>query len=115
MEVAMLDSDAAMDCEEAMTVFHDVSGFGRRNRAADRMTEKHAEMALSGWRFADMQIYTENGDLTLGMRLSGVNPEVDPTQPVILNLNVENNIPQLLKSLQAIRTIEEVLERETKE
>ena len=63
MEVAMLDSDAAMNCEEAMTVFHDVSGFGRRNRAANRMTEKHAEMALSGWRFADMQIYTENGDL----------------------------------------------------
>jgi hypothetical protein len=27
------------------------------------MTEKHAEMALSGWRFAGMQIYTENGDL----------------------------------------------------
>jgi hypothetical protein len=27
------------------------------------MTEKHAEMALSGWRFAGMVIYTENGDL----------------------------------------------------
>lgn len=57
------ESDIAMDCEEAITIFHDVSGFGRRNRAAEKMTEKHAEMALSGWRFAGMQIYTENGDL----------------------------------------------------
>jgi hypothetical protein len=27
------------------------------------MTQKHAEMARSGWRFAGMQVYTENGDL----------------------------------------------------
>ena len=63
VEMAAAASDAAMDCEEAITVFHDVSGFGRRDRAAARMTERHAEMALSGWRFADMQIYSENGDL----------------------------------------------------
>lgn len=55
--------EPSMDCEQAITIFHDVSGFGRRDRAAERMTEKHAEMALSGWRFAGMQIYTENGDL----------------------------------------------------
>lgn len=58
-----LAPEPSMHCEEAITIFHDVSGFGRRNRAAERMTEKHAEMALSGWRFAGMQIYTENGDL----------------------------------------------------
>ena len=52
-----------MACEEAITIFHDVSGFGRRNRAAERMTETHAEMALEGWRYAGMVIYTENGDL----------------------------------------------------
>ena len=40
-----------------------------------------------------------------------VNPDVDPTQPVILNLNVENNVPQMLRSLQATRSIEDVLER----
>ena len=55
--------EPSMSCEEAITVFHDISGFGRRDRAAKRMTEKHAEMALSGWRFAGMQVYTENGDL----------------------------------------------------
>ena len=55
--------------------------------------------------------YTENGDLKLQMKLTGINPDMDARQPVILNLSVENNIPQLLRSLQATRTIEDILER----
>ena len=55
--------------------------------------------------------YDEEGDLKLQMRLTGVNPDVDPDQPVILNLNVENNIPAMLRSLQATRSIEEILEQ----
>ena len=55
--------------------------------------------------------YSEDGDLVLQMRLKGINPDVDPTQPVILNLNVENNVPQMLRSLQATRSIEDVLAR----
>ena len=54
--------------------------------------------------------YNEQGDLKLQMRLTGTNPDVDPDQPVILNLGVENNVPQMLRSLQATRSIEEVLE-----
>jgi hypothetical protein len=69
-----------MDCEQAITIFHDVSGFGRRNRAAERMTEKHAEMALSGWRFAGMQVYTENGDLE-GFYVSYTRPAACATEP----------------------------------
>ena len=56
--------------------------------------------------------YSEDGDLVLKMRLKGINPDVDPLQPVILNLSVENNVPQMLRSLQATRSIEDVLERE---
>ena len=55
--------------------------------------------------------YSEDGDLKLQMRLTGVNPDVDPDQPVILNLGVENNIPQMLRSLQATRSIEDILEQ----
>jgi len=55
--------------------------------------------------------YSEDGDLKLRMRLTGVNPDVDPTQPVILNLNVDNNVPQMLRSLQATRSIEDILEK----
>ena len=57
--------------------------------------------------------YTEAGDLELQMRMRGINPDIDPLQPIILNLGVENNIPQLLRSLQAVRSIEDILERET--
>ena len=57
--------------------------------------------------------YTEDGDLKLGMRLEGINPDRDPNQPIILNLNVDNNIPQMLRSLQAVRSIEDILERRT--
>ena len=55
--------------------------------------------------------YTDSGDLKLQMRLTGTNPDVDPTQPVILNLGIENNVPQMLKSLQATRSIEDILEK----
>lgn len=70
-----------MNCEQAITIFHDVSGFGRRDRAAQKMTERHEEMALTGWRFADMQIYTENGDLE-GFYVSYTRPAACPAEPV---------------------------------
>ena len=54
--------------------------------------------------------YTDSGDLKLQMRLTGTNPDVDPNQPVVLNLGVENNVPQMLRSLQATRSIEDILE-----
>jgi hypothetical protein len=49
------------------------------------------------------------------MRLEGVNPKMDPDQPVVLNLNVENNVPQMLRSLQATRSIQEIFERRLNE
>jgi len=70
--------------------------------------------ALSNFRYESLTSdvnYTEAGDLKLQMRLTGVNPDMDERQPVILNLGVENNIPQLLRSLQATRAIEDVLEK----
>ena len=73
-----------------------------------------ATRALSDFEFESLTAdvtYTEDGDLLLAMRLEGVNPKMDPTQPVILNLNVENNVPQMLRSLQATRSIQEIFER----
>ncbi len=54
---------------------------------------------------------SEDGDLFLGMRLEGVNPDLDPNQPVVLNLNLESNIPQMLRSMRATRSIEEIFQR----
>ncbi len=58
--------------------------------------------------------YDENGALKLQMTLRGINPEQDPLQPIVLNLSVENNIPELLRSLQAVRSIEDILEQATR-
>ena len=57
--------------------------------------------------------YGESGDLVLQMRLTGISPDIDPLQPVILNLSVENNVPQMLRSLRAVRSIQDILEQRT--
>ena len=72
--------------------------------------------ALSNFEFDSLTSdvdYNESGDLALRMRLSGINPDMDATQPIVLNLNVENNVPQLLRSLRAVRSIEDILEQQT--
>lgn len=50
-------------CEEAITVFQDVSRIGRKDRAAANMSRRHEEMAKQGWRFSDSEPYVENSDL----------------------------------------------------
>jgi len=93
-----------------------------RYRAGDADTDDSqfglATRALSDFEFAALTsevTYTEDGDLLLAMRMEGVNPNMDPNQPVVLNLNVENNVPQMLQSLQATRDIQEILERHLQE
>ena len=50
-------------CQQSKTVWLDVSRFGRKRSAAQNMTEKHEEFSEEGWKFADMETYTENSDL----------------------------------------------------
>ena len=74
--------------------------------------------ALSNFEFDTLSStvdYGDDGELVLATRLSGINPDTDPNQPIILNLNVDTNIPQMLRSLRAIRTIEDILEERTTE
>ncbi len=69
---------------------------------------------LSNFEYASLSSvvdYTEGGDLKLQLRLEGRNPDMDETRPVVLNLAVENNVPQMLRSLRATRAVEEVLEQ----
>ena len=56
--------------------------------------------------------YSKDGDLKLQMQLKGRNPELDDGRPVVLNLGVDNNVRQMLKSLQAARAVEEILENQ---
>jgi hypothetical protein len=48
---------------EGKTVYVDISGFNRKNGAAEKMTKLHQEMAKQGFTFIGLDIYTENGDL----------------------------------------------------
>jgi len=73
-----------------------------------------ATAALSNFEYESLTAdvnYSKAGDLTLQMQIKGRNPELDASRPVILNLGVENNVPQMLKSLQAARAVEEILEK----
>ena len=56
--------------------------------------------------------YGKDGNLVLEMRLTGVNPQYDPEQPVNLNPKLETNVVDLIRSLQAARSIEEIFSRQ---
>ncbi len=70
--------------------------------------------ALRNYHFTVFQVeadYMENGDLVLDMVLRGANPDYQGGRPIHLNLNVTDNIPTLLKSLQSGRTIADAISR----
>jgi len=70
--------------------------------------------ALSNFQYETLTAsvdYSKDGDLKLQMQLTGRNPDMESNRPIVLNLGVENNIPQMLRSLQAARAVEEILER----
>lgn len=56
--------------------------------------------------------YAPDGDLSLSLKLQGVNPDNNPGQRINLNLNISDNIPTLLRSLQAGRTITDAIEQQ---
>ncbi len=55
--------------------------------------------------------YLPSGELLLGMKLQGLNPDLNNGQRINLNLNISDNIPMLLRSLQAGRSISDTVER----
>lgn len=71
--------------------------------------------ALSNYQYNLMETeveYLPSGELELGVKLQGLNPDMNNGQRINLNLNISDNIPMLLRSLQSGRTIAEALERE---
>ena len=59
--------------------------------------------------------YDEQGKLMLGLRLEGNNPELRGGQPVVLNVNLEEDIPALLTSLQLSGRVNEAVTRRVRE
>jgi hypothetical protein len=62
-EKAASPSSAAAQGKEGKTVFVDISAFGRKDHAANKITELHDKMAKEGFTVVDLSPYTENGDL----------------------------------------------------
>lgn len=82
--------------------------------ATDNSSMGFVMRALSNFEYktltSDIE-YNAAGDLKLQLQLTGKSPSVDEKRPVVLNLGVENNVPQMLKSLRAARSVEEILEK----
>ena len=87
---------------------------GLDSDVADTSSIGLATRALSNFEYEILTAevdYSVDGDLNLQLHLTGKNPDLDENRPVVLNLGVENNVPQMLKSLQAARAVEDVLEK----
>ncbi len=64
---------------------------------------KLVAQALEDFRYSVLDSgidYDENGTLVLTLHLKGTSPNVGKGQPVVLNINLEEDIPALLRSLQ---------------
>lgn len=59
--------------------------------------------------------YDEDGTLLLGMKLQGQNPELENGHPIHFSVNLEENIPALLTSLQLSDRVSETLQQRVKE
>ncbi|MCK7597620.1 YdbH domain-containing protein [Microbulbifer sp. CAU 1566] len=71
--------------------------------------------ALEDYNYQDIRgtiTYPLSGDLTLNLKLTGRSAAIDANRDLIINLNLENNIPTMLRSLQASRDLTDVLEQQ---
>ncbi|MCO1334582.1 YdbH domain-containing protein [Microbulbifer sp. OS29] len=56
--------------------------------------------------------YPPSGDLQLHLKLVGRSEAIDSGRDLVINLNLENNIPSMLRSLQASRDLTKALEKQ---
>jgi hypothetical protein len=71
--------------------------------ASQNASMKLVAQALENFQYSVLNsgiTYDEDGTLVLNLHLKGNNPNVAKGQPVVLNVNLEENIPALLTSLQ---------------
>lgn len=69
--------------------------------------------ALKNFHYAVLNMkttYTQSGKLTLQTRLEGKNPDLTNGRPIHFNLNITEDIPALLKSLQLSQDISDKLD-----
>jgi hypothetical protein len=92
------------------TIRYDSGISGTGNQSLDLVYQ-----ALQHYRYdmleADVD-YRSDGELLLAVRMQGLSPELNQGQRINLNLNVSDDIPALLQSLQAGRSVTDALQRQ---
>lgn len=59
--------------------------------------------------------YDQSGKLLLNIRLEGKNPDVEKGRPIHLNINLEEDIPALLASIQLSGQVSEIIQKRIRE
>lgn len=86
-----------------------IRAFARSNPALQLATT-----ALEDFRYDRLESevsYAPRGQLLLGLRLHGHNPALEGGRPVNLTINLEENVPSLLTSLQLSGRVNEAIQR----
>jgi hypothetical protein len=90
-----------------------ISAMGRSNPGmklvADALDDFHYDVLRSG---VD---YHEDGTLILSLRLEGRNPDIEKGRAFNFGINLEENIPQLLTSLQLTDRVSDTIQRRVQE
>lgn len=90
-----------------------IKALGKTNQAmqlvADALEDFHFNLLSSGLS------YDQSGKLSLSLRLQGQNPDVEKGRPINLNINLEEDIPALLASIQLSNQVSEIIQKRIRE
>lgn len=87
--------------------------FAQDNKAMGMVTQ-----AMRNFHYSELESridYGQDGTLNLGLHLEGHNPNVQDGHPIVLNINLEENIPALLTSLQLSGRVNETVTKKVRE
>ncbi|WP_177345209.1 YdbH domain-containing protein [Pseudomonas sp. CC6-YY-74] len=86
-----------------------IRALGRSNPAMQLVTQ-----SLENFHFTTLSSqvnYDRDGKLLLALRLEGRNPEIELGRPIHFNINLEEDIPTLLASLQLTDKVNEIIKQ----
>lgn len=86
-----------------------IRALGRSNPAMQLVTQ-----SLEDFRFTTLSSqvdYNQQGKLALGIRLEGQNPAIEQGRPIHFNVNLEEDIPTLLASLQLTDKVSDIIKQ----
>ncbi|HHX35143.1 MAG TPA: hypothetical protein GX719_07730 [Gammaproteobacteria bacterium] len=90
-----------------------IQALGQSNPAmrivADALDDFHFNLLSSGLS------YDQSGKLMLNVILEGRNPDVEKGRPIHLNINLEEDIPALLASIQLSGQVSEIIQKRVRE